>query len=259
MEAMVTFVSDDGAQEDWTKLMPLFRQAGVPCVVAITSRQVGQAGYMGKEQIAYLQDELGWEVASHAREHVNLTELSEARMEEECSGSQEELRALGFGAQAIVYPYGRNNARVRSIASRYYDAGIEVGGGGNTGRADRYRLQRVALGSYFDSRLPLATNRIAYYKARVDEAVRAQAWLIFMLHPAERSHDGEQQRHLGETIRYVQAIGVPIVTVQEGLSRRTDLSMRARPRRLSGNGVLLKSIRRLVGLKFVWFYLMRSK
>lgn len=219
MQPMVTFISDDGTMEDWTVLRPVFESAGVPCAIAVTSGLIGSPGYMDLDRILHLQNELGWEVASHLDEHVPLTELSEEEMDRQCKISKEKLREMGLRAQSVVYPYGANDAAARRIARTHYRAGFQATGGINTKRTNRFRLNRVALGAYFDARIPVDTGSFAYYKARIDEAIYFRSWLVFMLHPAANAHDESQQRLLIDTLAYIGSRDVPVVTIEQGLQR----------------------------------------
>lgn len=219
MQPMVTFISDDGMSEDWTVLRPVFESAGVPCAIAVTSGLIGCPGYMDSDQLLYLQNELGWEVASHLDAHVPLTELSEEEMDRQCGTSKEKLREMGLRVQSVVYPYGANDAAVRRIARAHYRAGFQATGGNNSRRTNRFRLNRVAMGAYFDARFPVDTGSFAYYKARVDEAIYSRSWLVFMLHPGANAHDDGQQRLLIDTLAYIRSRGVPVVTIEQGLQR----------------------------------------
>lgn len=219
MQPMVTFISDDGMMEDWTVLRPVFENAGVPCAIAVTSGLIGSPGYLELSQIHYLQNELGWEVASHLDAHVPLTELSEEEMDRQCKTSKEKLLAMGMRVQSVVYPYGANDAAVRRVARAHYRAGFQATGGMNSKRTNRFRLNRVALGAFFDARLSYATDSFSYYKARVDEAIYFRSWLVFMLHPGASDHDDGQQQLLIDTLAYIRARDVPVVTIEQGLRR----------------------------------------
>ena len=109
----------------------------------------------------------------------------------------------------MVYPQGQTSEQVKQAASKYYQLGVGVGNGLNDPKAlEVYDLHRVALGSFFDV-LPSdpphpPTNTLAYYKARVDEAVKTHQWLIFMIHSAGPGFDSAQVSALSDTVAYAK-------------------------------------------------------
>lgn len=205
---IVTFITDDGAIEDWTKLKPLSETYGIPFVAALFTN----GGGMSQEQILTLQDTYGWEIASHTVNHVSMATLAtEAKIELECKQSKEILTERGYKVKNMVYPYGSADERVRRIAKKYYNCGVKVSGGVNTGVLPSFSIARVALGSYFD-----VGNTLADYKAKVDEAVAKNGWLVFMIHPASSEHDATQQSYLEQVIQYIQSLNVDVLTLDEG-------------------------------------------
>ncbi len=207
---LVTFITDDGKAEDWTKLKPLSETYGVPFTAAL----IANNQYMTQEQVLYLQNTLGWEIASHTANHVALAGVAtEAEIELECRDAKTTLISRGYNVKNIVYPYGSHDERVRRIAKKYYNCGVSVSSGLlNTGVVSSFILNRYALGSAAIA----GQNTATYYKSLVDSAVTNNAWLIFMLHPGAVDHDATQQAYLEETIQYIQSLNVDIVNLQDG-------------------------------------------
>lgn len=59
----------------------------------------------------------GWEVGSHSRSHLHLTQLDNATLRAELEGSREECRdGLGKPCETIAYPYGEVDDRVANYA-----------------------------------------------------------------------------------------------------------------------------------------------
>jgi peptidoglycan/xylan/chitin deacetylase (PgdA/CDA1 family) len=212
---IVTFLSDDGTIEDYTKLKPIFQEKGVPCTIAIISSFIGNGGYMNLSQIQEL-NALGWEISSHTVSHVSLSTLAtDAEIINEVVNSKNTLTSLGFNIKNLVYPYGGHNLTVRNIVKQYYRSAVQVGGGLNAGALKTFSLRRVALGSYFDT--GTNTNTLDYYKSKVDEAIANNSWVIFMMHPHSVDHDATQQQYLSDLIDYIKSKNVSILNLDNAL------------------------------------------
>ncbi|ACO47640.1 polysaccharide deacetylase family protein [Deinococcus deserti] len=215
---MVTFITDDGAAADHSRLLPLFKQKGVVATAAIATQNIisGDPYFATPEQVRDLQ-RAGWEIASHTRTHPDLVTLSDAELSAEIEGSKRELEDLGFRADTFVYPYGSHNPTVREkVCQHYRTAFIDRGGANDTPLNTNYQLRRVAFGAWTDA----GQNTMDAYKAAVDSAIARNSWLVFMLHPGNREqHNEQQQQYLADTIDYVRGKNVPIVTAGDALYR----------------------------------------
>ncbi len=204
----VTFVADDGYRQDWEVLRPIFKEAGVPFVSAVITGLIGTPSHTTLEQIKQLAAG-GNEIVSHTVTHRVLSSLDAADLDAELKNSQAALAAAGLPTRNVVYPQGQTSEQVKQAASKYYQLGVGVGNGLNDPKAlEVYDLHRVALGSFFDV-LPSdpphpPTNTLAYYKARVDEAVKTHRWLIFMIHSAGPGFDSAQVSALTDTVAYAK-------------------------------------------------------
>ncbi len=185
--ALVTFVIDDGALADYTVKKPIFDAHRAVAVAAIIS-----------------------------------TRRSLSEVENEVAGAQADLAARGFKVNVFVYPYGRSNALVHGIASRYHRATVRVGGGLNHWR----RGAGVDLGRYnFGTQYARpGQNTLTFYESKVDSAGKNSEWLIYMVHQLL----GADAQNLGDLLDYIHAQGIPIVTVTEGLRLLWPCQVRGR-------------------------------
>ncbi len=216
----VTFVADDGYQNDWDSIRPIFKEAGVPFVSAVITGSIGQPGHTTLDEIKQFQAE-GDEIVSHTVTHPDLNTLGDAALTSELRDSQAALEAAGLTAKEIVYPMGDDSARVEQVARQYYQLGVGVGNGLNDPAAlDLFQLHRVAIGSYYDvipSTPPHApTNTLAYYEGRVDEAIRTNQWLIYMVHSVGPGFDAGQLSALKATVQYAAAQHTTVTTLSGG-------------------------------------------
>jgi len=142
-----------------------------PQLFVSTAEVGGLAHWLASEQLLSWTDlgslvEAGVEVGSHARHHLELSQLSPVEIEDELRGSMADLRRqLTRSIPVVAYPHGRNNELVRGVAR---DAGFEVGYATRKGRngvaTNRYALRRVSVYGY-DGALALL------WKASTGEAI----------------------------------------------------------------------------------------
>ena len=204
---IVTFINDDGWQDDYTKLVGISQKYNVPFVSALFDGST-----IKPWECLYLQNELGWEMASHPR-NTALADLStEEEIEQAILETNKYLTLRGLKYQNLVYPYGSNDERVRRIAKKYYRCACTTDVGINTGVLGSFNLKRYPLG-YGGSE---STNTLENLKAQVDACVSSNGWLIFMLHPHKSEHTTALTETIASLIEYIQSIGVEIMTLNDG-------------------------------------------
>ena len=219
--AMVTFADDDGVADVMSKLLPLSETYGIPFVSSMVTDRIGTDRYMTAEQLRLLQD-AGWEIASHTMSHVDLGTLTDEEQEEQLRGSKEALEGIGIEVSTICYPFSGVTENTWRIARKYYRCGRQTNYKEwmNGTPLETWDLRVTPLGSYFETRTEsgLDTGTLAYYKWMADKAAAENAWLIFLTHCSETN--AEQMGYLAQTIEYVQELGLPVVTIREGLELR---------------------------------------
>lgn len=219
---MATFIDDDGKSEVWTKLKPIFETEGVPITLAIIDSWVNRPDCLTLDQILHLQNNLGWEMASHTINHVYLTQQSYETAKYEVITSKDNLAKKGLNIESIVYPFGDENETIHDLSRlAKYQCGVDTQEGVNTIPVETYKLKRIALGSYFatpSTQFPITSTFDGYYKPRIDEAITSNSWIIFKLHCASADHDENQQLYLKQCIKYLKENGVPIVNLRDGLN-----------------------------------------
>lgn len=213
-KGLVTFIDDDGYEEVYTVLKPIFEAKGAKCVVAQITSGIDVNGRLSTEQLLDLQNNLGWEIASHTVNHVRLTDVDLQTKDLELRESYNYLRQKGIQVESIVYPNGAHDAEVRKVVSKYYRCGVAGGGGANLNLPlKQFALNRVAFGSLYEE----GQGTLEFYKSKVDEAKDNNGWTIFMTHAT--ATDSTQLQYLSDTIQYCIDNDVPIVTLKEGLDR----------------------------------------
>jgi peptidoglycan/xylan/chitin deacetylase (PgdA/CDA1 family) len=159
---VVTF--DDGFRSVLDLALPILSRLGLPATLFVVTDQVESEprGWSGVDhwlggphrheldlltwsELRQLAD-VGWEIGSHTRSHVRLTELDDDDLEEELDGSRKRCEEmLGRPCRSLAYPYGMYDDRViRAASAAGYEAAVTL----------PQRLDRVE---------PLAWPRIGVY------------------------------------------------------------------------------------------------
>jgi peptidoglycan/xylan/chitin deacetylase (PgdA/CDA1 family) len=203
---MVSFTYDDDNTSDYSVVFPLFQSKGVKGTCFIISSHIVEGS---DEHLHYLEmQEAGWEIASHTKTHPNLTTLGSDDLVEELDGSKYDLETLGFVIRTIAYPGGAQNSMVRQYAARDYEAARIVTHYGHIPKTNSYALP----GYEADDDSLLDT-----YKGYIDQAAANGLWTIFFQHMVTAA----DAVMLDALIDYIQARGIPIVTMAEGYDRCT--------------------------------------
>jgi peptidoglycan/xylan/chitin deacetylase (PgdA/CDA1 family) len=158
--ALLTF--DDGYRSVRDVALPWLLEFGYPAVLFVPTDFIGgcnafDAGNEPEEAICGW-DELrdlqrrGVSVQSHGASHRPFSQLAPVEQEEELVRSKTVLEAgLGKPVEVFAFPYGDGGpdvqAMARALARAGYRAACLYGGGPvNLAGADRFRLERVAVG-----------------------------------------------------------------------------------------------------------------
>lgn len=201
-ERSVLITFDDGFAGLHSHVLPLLKQRHWPAAVFLVSALIGGCeGWLAREgrgeasahallsaaQIAEMQA-VGFEFHSHSRHHARLPDLDEERLLDEVSGSRAELqKLLGQPVDAIAYPYGRVDERVRlAVEKAGYRLGFSVDPGFNRPRGPALAVRRLDITGFdtparFGRKITLGTNdgslasQLRYVGRRLSERLRLAA------------------------------------------------------------------------------------
>ena len=213
-QVLNTFIDDDGSTQILTKLKPLSIKHDIPFTIALIGKFLAEGTFIKVNDALELQNELGWEVASHEYNHIPLGTVTDPEiLELEIKYSQEYIRSLGFDVKNIVYPNGQSNKEIREMAALYYNCGVGTGHGTNTTPVNTFNLRRVSFPH------AKANNSLQWYKNIVDTALQNNEWIIWMLHCGMAEHDATNQQILDDLIAYIKSKNIETVNLQEGFER----------------------------------------
>lgn len=217
---LVSFISDDGNEEDYTILKPIFDEKGVDIGIAIPGDSDFTSPAMTVSQIDELVSN-GWEVLGHWNVG-NLPDKTPAEQENVLSTTREVLEGHGWDVESYVPTQGEDGGptdpSIRRLIRKYYRASFITRNEINNQPLPTYRILRVNVVNSTDPQPTLQD-----LKDKVDEAVTSDGWVVFTLHPRYATFDATQQQILSDLIDYIQSLNIDIVTPSEALNQVGNL------------------------------------
>lgn len=145
--AALTF--DDGLLDAYTIAYPAMKERELPFTLFVTSRLVGQPGYLTLPQLRELYADPLCTIGVHGRSHRVLTQATEEERREEIFSSKDELeQMLGGGCDMFAYSHGCYDEQVLELMEEAgYRAACAVAGRPLNRRFDRgpYAYPRLSV------------------------------------------------------------------------------------------------------------------
>ena len=212
IKTMVTFIDDDGYNGVLDILKPMFTARGVPYVIALRGDAVILQTEEKREQLRDLQNNHGWEMASHTMTHIHLNSSTDKEIEEDSTNFMNLMYDYGLDVESMVYPWGEKGNT--SVISKYYRAGFGTSNGvKNDIMLDDYNIGREILGNS-------STRDLQFFKDMIDSIDGKPRWLVFMTHVSDPATNVQQ---IEDVVDYVISKNIPIVTAREGLKHYGSL------------------------------------
>lgn len=178
----------------------------------IDNISLGIHTYMTQTQILSLQS-AGHEIGNHTQTHASLTSVGLTEAQQQIVGASQDLLTDGISVvRSLAYPYGDHNTEVKQIAQ---NAGLTsartVIEGFNLKNADKFALLTKSVNG---------DTTLDQVKSWVDEAKANSSWLILTFHQVDTSGSayGTTPGMLANIVDYIQAQGLPVRTVSEGIA-----------------------------------------
>ena len=154
---VVGLTFDDGYQNNLLHALPVLQRYAFTATCYGVSQLLGGSNIWDADKVAAKPlmtvgewqqwHQAGMDIGSHTCHHANLTELSEAKAQEEITRSRQELQeAVGCEVRHFCYPYGRYHAQHADMAQR---AGYTTATTTHRGRVsvgdDMFTLKRIMV------------------------------------------------------------------------------------------------------------------
>jgi len=219
-EGMVSITFDDGDKTQYLSRAVL-AQYGYRATYFLISDSLSSWGdFFTISQVMDLAADRH-EIGSHTLDHVYLTQLSDADLDRELSGSRSALMAkLGLpDVQSFSYPYGDYDSRVEQAVAQYYQSARTTEPWYNFRDTDPY-----LLGS-FDCN---SSTTVSQMTSRVDQALSSKSWVVFHFHRLTTTTPTEQYACMVSTLSsflgYLTQRNAKVVTISEGVALMTAAS-----------------------------------
>ncbi len=156
---------DDAYRSFYTQGWPLFKKAGLPVTVFVSTSQLddGYASYMTWDMVRDLVKQ-GVKIGGHSDSHAHLSSIPMSDVKAELQKSAQRFKQeLGFVPELFAYPYGEASSEVQqAVRDAGYKAAFGQQSGGFDKTADMFYLPRFALNEHYGSldRFELAANSL---------------------------------------------------------------------------------------------------
>lgn len=128
---VVSIAFDDGWESSYENGLPILNEHGYKASFYILSNFFDDMQYMSVAQVKSLQSQ-GHHIGSHTVSHPHLTELEQADMQLEVTGSQKQLEAKLGPIKDFASPYGDYDDDVLNEIKQHYNSHRTVAIGINT-------------------------------------------------------------------------------------------------------------------------------
>lgn len=143
MKKAVVITFDDGYAQTYQKAFPVLKKYNAKATLFMVSDCIGKENYCTSDQLFEMSDSGVFRIYSHTQNHDRLSELSDDRIAEEFSVSNDAIYNITKReVTAVAYPYGSFNDAVLRQARRYYKEAFSVV---NKGRGSVYEIPRTTI------------------------------------------------------------------------------------------------------------------
>ena len=217
--AALTIIFDNGWLSEYTLAMPTLAKYGFPAVIAEIPQTANDSAFMSTQQLRYLQNNLGWDIACHTWDHVyrlGMPNITTQIMDSEFSRCKNWLiqNGLGKAANILVWPNGSNSPAAIAEARKYFIAARGINGAmfNTIPPANPMLLYATEFGG------SVATSTL---DADVDRCQENHEWCIFYGHIISTSTPIDQDQYsktaFDDFIAHIAATGIAVRTMTQVL------------------------------------------
>lgn len=213
----VSLTFDDGWQSVYDRALPLLNKHNFVSTHYINASSIETPNFMTADELQQLHRS-GHEIAAHSYQHVDLTSIGTAQLDEQLRKSEDGLAAAGLATDDLAPPYGRMDPQVQWYAGKYFNVIRGTDDGINT----RQNLDPEDLKVLYvtDETTPETL------KEALAETKQANGWLIVVYHQISAPDSSGTQEHtiaadrstitsdaLTTQLQIIADSGIPVQTV----------------------------------------------
>ncbi len=154
----VIFTFDDGYEQVYKYVYPVFLKEKLPFTVFLSTKYVGMnnswncraeynARHLNRRQVVEMLNN-GVDIEDHGSCHDNFLKLSKTELEKNLLVSRAWFKEnLHMAPASLAYPYGQCDTRVKGLAKKYYNAAFATKDGVFDWAKDRYFIRRFDVGT----------------------------------------------------------------------------------------------------------------
>jgi peptidoglycan/xylan/chitin deacetylase (PgdA/CDA1 family) len=212
--AMVSLTFDDGWRSQYDNALPILTKYGMSATFYLLTETVDYPDYMTVGMMQNLKN-AGHELDSHTISHPHLPQLTIAKIDNELSQSQAQLRQW-FGASVaddFASPYGEYNATTLTEIKKFYRSHRSTDEGFNS--KDNFDIYNIKVQNI------LNTTPASQVKAWVEQSQREHTWLVLVYHEVATAVEDPtysiSPADLDAQLAAIKANGIAVRTVGQAL------------------------------------------
>lgn len=189
-KAIVVVTIDDSPKSAYALAFPKMQELGLVGTLFLVPGCHGKDPWCLKWDQAKTMAGGGWEMASHAYEHVKLTKISATRLEASLRDSAAAIKKYtGQWPVSFAVPFCETNTKVDAAVLGWYDNNILECGGETDGFNPIVGFDRTKI-SRFEVTWKMTVNEAC---AAIDTAVSSESVLVLLFHDITRGKVEEYQ------------------------------------------------------------------
>lgn len=209
--ASVVLLDDDSREESYNILYKYAKEKEIKITFGVNSAHIlnGTKNRINEKQfIEMSKDNSVVEFVNHTHSHVKLTELSKNEIHNEIKLCKDFLTKHNINTSHLIYPFGKVNDEVISIASQYVNSGSKTNGDIVNPKSNNFNK--------------LLLNRIAF-EAPIDKiernmlkAIKCNGCLIINIHA---QYDTFSIKHLEDILELTKKYKLDVIHLSEAIDR----------------------------------------
>jgi peptidoglycan/xylan/chitin deacetylase (PgdA/CDA1 family) len=216
-QPIVSLTFDDAWRSIYTNGLPLLQKYHMLSTQYMLSGVTTDPAYMTKAMMKQFATD-GHEIASHTVNHLDLTTVNAAKLNNELKNSQTNLQKwTDQTVTDFATPYGSYNDTVINAIKTYYRSHRSTDEGYNT--KDNFDIYNIKVQNITD------TTTTAQVTNWVNEAKAQKAWLVLVYHQVDTDPQAGEYNtppdQLDAQLGAIQASGIKVDTVNQALNEIT--------------------------------------